>query len=112
MLRRTRFSVCFETALCLAITFHVLNPLVYRLNQTGAAQALQKAPGLRQVILKLKSKRREMAYGCTQKVHDAWKQAHTNLFWSVDTLQQPRENDGLGCTYKFKEAKATRNLGF
>ena len=45
-------------------------------------------------------------------VHDAWKQAHKNLFWRVDTLQQPRENDGLGCKYKFKEAKTTRNLGF
>jgi hypothetical protein len=49
MLRRTRFSVCFETALlCLVISFHVLNSLVYRLDQTGAAQALQakslKAP--------------------------------------------------------------------
>jgi hypothetical protein len=27
MLRRTRFSGCFETALCLVITFHVLNPI-------------------------------------------------------------------------------------
>ncbi len=43
-------------------------------------------------------------YGCTQKLHDAWKQAHKNLFWNVDTLQQPKDNDGVGCKYKFKEA--------
>ncbi len=43
-------------------------------------------------------------YRCTLKLHDAWKQAHKNLLWNVDTLQQPKGNAGLGCTYEFKEA--------
>jgi hypothetical protein len=130
MCHGTRFSVGFETALCLFIPFHVLNSLVPRLNQTGAAQTLiAKSKHLRQVSLKLKSKLRETVYyyGCTQKLHDTWKQAHKYLFWSVDTLQQPKENDDQGCMYKFKETKTftksrreadrkgrnqTRNLGF
>ncbi len=114
MRHRTRFSVSFETALRLFIPFHVLNLLVTNRRCTWFASEV-KAPPTSHFEAEIKAE--EMVYRCTQKLHDAWKQAHQNLFWNVDTLQQPKENDGLGCTYKFKEAgkpigREARNLRF
>jgi hypothetical protein len=53
---------------------HVLNPLVHWLNQTGAAQGLQA------------------------------KSKHLRQVILKLKAKQPKENDGLGCTYEFKEA--------